>query len=80
MRRGLMAFRRDFLDGGEGTGLGGTAGSVLFWTAGAVYAAIVCVYLVKMLLKPAAVAANACAIFAFTGVSRLNRKCTRSSL
>lgn len=39
-------------------GLGGTAGTVLFWTAGAVYAAILGVYLVKMLLKPAAVAAE----------------------
>lgn len=39
-------------------GINGTAGTVLFWTAGAVYAAILGVYLVKMLLKPAAVAAE----------------------
>ena len=39
-------------------GLGGTAGTVLFWTAVSVYAAILCVYLVKMVLRPAAVAAE----------------------
>lgn len=37
-------------------GFGGTAGTILFWTAVSVYAAIMCVYLVKMVLKPAAVA------------------------
>ena len=39
-------------------GLNGTAGTVLFWTAGAVYAAILGIYLLKMLLRPAAVAAE----------------------